>query len=109
MWISLLILLLHIINLYILFNEKQIIVEQYNQLASSIIPEIDMLQVQEIISIGSIITNDNDTTKIRNIHCHAFIYQDTMLMTLPDIMSQKMDQSKFYSWWVFSFTIRINK
>ncbi|KAI7859389.1 hypothetical protein BDC45DRAFT_495926 [Circinella umbellata] len=83
------------LRLQLLSVDKQ--VEQYNQLASSIIPEIDMLQVQEIISIGSIITNDNDTTKIRNIHCHAFIYQDTMLMTLPDIMSQKMDQSKFYS------------
>ncbi|KAG2222853.1 hypothetical protein INT45_000468 [Circinella minor] len=84
------------LRLKLLSMDKQ--VERYNQLVSSIIPEIDMIQVQEIISIGSIITNDNDTTKVRNIHCHAFVYQDTMLMTLPDIMSQKsMDHSKFYS------------
>ena len=51
-----------------------------------------------MIDSNSSNNNDNDMNKNGNVHCRAFTYQDTMLMTLPAIMAQEMDHCKFYSW-----------
>ncbi|KAI9496692.1 hypothetical protein BDB00DRAFT_808372 [Zychaea mexicana] len=71
---------------------------------ASLIPEADP-HVQDIISIGTsnTCTNNYNYNCIASsvapdvVYCHAFMYQDTVFMSLPAMMVQNKDHNEFYA------------